>query len=175
MILNLIGLPGRDQQTERWLQKLLASLAVAPRTTRVLHYRHWDSDGAPDPTGEAARAGITAGDLVIAKSMGTLVLAQSCLQGLRPRAAVLIGVPVRHVEAEVRGALQALANECACLFIQQTNDFTGPFAELASLLDCSAATLVEVPGEDHVYADTDELQSIINSWLHDAVPGVLTD
>jgi hypothetical protein len=165
--LDLVGLPGHDPQTEAWLQALLHKLEFGQQASRVAHYRHWDG-GEPDLNFEAAAVQASEDDLVIAKSMGTMVLLQAYGSGLRPAAAVLIGVPVNHYDANLRAALRDLASERTCLFIQQTGDFTGPFAQLAEVLEGTPATLVEVSGDDHVYADTSVLASIIERWADSA-------
>jgi len=84
----------------------------------------------------------------------------------------LIALPGRNPETEAW--MQALVARLdlspeeaavATLFVQQTSEFTGTYAELEDVLgDAALGSLVEVAGDDHVYADVDRLAEIINGW-----------
>jgi hypothetical protein len=53
-------------------------------------------------------------------------------------------------EPDVAYEAGLIVDQWPVLCIAQTADFTGPFAELEQLLDSTAATLVEVAGDDHI-------------------------
>ena len=161
--MNILGLPGRDQATEQWLQNLLSGVSGGSSSS-VHGYRHWRDAGDPDV---AYEAGLIAGlsvDLVVAKSLGTMVLLAAFQQGFALSGAVLIGLPLRAYNEDQLRLLQQFVRRRPCLFIQQTGDFTGPFAELETLLGGGEPTLVEVAGDDHVYSDTLELAGHIEAW-----------
>ena len=156
----VLGLPGRNPETENWLASLLETLGE--HDAEVARYRHWQNDSDPDVDSEATAHPVAGRKLVIAKSMGTMVLLASAQQG-DPERAVLIGVPVHGYSEAQLDALQALSRRLPCLFIQQIDDFTGSAATLRAALGESAA-LEEVAGSDHMYADVDELVALIGNW-----------
>ncbi|MGD8830764.1 MAG: hypothetical protein PVF57_09180 [Pseudomonadales bacterium] len=165
VVMKVLALPGRNPETESWMQALVDGLSVGHTGARVAHYRHWDSGGDPDVAGEADRVEAGPEDLVIGKSLGTLVLLTVAGRQGNPGAAVFIGTPLVAYEEERLQRLRDFADATPSLFIQQTGDVTGSFAELASALQAPGrATLVEVPGSDHVYADTTALVRIIGGW-----------
>lgn len=149
---------------------LLEGLSAGPSTSRartgIVRYRHWDTGGPPDVAFEAGRCEIGTDDLVVAKSMGTMVLLEAVALGQLPAEVVLIGTPVKGYSDTQVAQLKALAAACPCLFIQQSDDFTGSHAELVSVLgsEPGAAVIRKVDGSDHIYADTDELVAIIEEW-----------
>ena len=157
---SVLGLPGRNPETESWLGRLLDTLGA--EDSEVARYQHWQGNEEPDVAAEAAAHPVAGRTLVVAKSMGTMVLLAAA-EGGDPDRAVLIGVPVQgYSEAQV-SALRELAGRLPCLFIQQTDDFTGSASALRVILGDDVA-VTEVPGSDHVYADVDELAALINDW-----------
>ena len=162
--MRVLGLPGRDQRTEQWLRQLLGGIDVGE--ANVVHYRHWEG-GDPNMQEEAQRLAGQQPELVVAKSMGTLVGTLAFQTGLvRPRLMVLIGVPIAHLPATALEPLRTVGTNIPTLFIQQTDDVTGKFAkvqEFAAGLAC--CTTVEVPGSDHQYEDVAQLAAIIRSWI----------
>jgi len=164
MTAQVLGLPGRNPETEAWLAGLLAALD-APDANGI-HYAHWDDGGEPDVELEARRLARLKPQLVVAKSMGTLVASTAFdLHEFRPERAVLIGTPVGHLPASAVARLTALADATPTLFIQQQDDITGSFAEIDAVVSgCARGTTVSVPGSDHVYADVEQLASLIQRW-----------
>ncbi len=149
------------------MKSLLSPLESAERTSVIAQYVHWETDDAPDVAAEAARCRIRADDLVVAKSMGTMVLLEAFAAGRVPGMAVLIGTPLNGYEESQVDKLKALVATIPCLLIQQTDDFTGSFAQVAAAVgsDSEMTRLEQVDGGDHVYADTEMLASIIRQWL----------
>jgi len=163
--MKVIGLPGRNKETEEWLHRLLASLALG--AAEVVRYRYWGGDTDPDIMHETEALRGRAVDLVVAKSMGTIVATTAYSSvSFQPTWAVLIGSPVAGSSPELQALYRGLAEEIPTLFIQQTSDFTGTFAQLKAIVEgCSNAHLVEVPGKDHLYADTAAIASVIAAWV----------
>ncbi len=166
--MKLIALPGRDQATEPWLAEIIRLVATSGDTVDQLHYRHWDEPGEPDVVHEASRIADSQCDLVIAKSLGTLIALTAFQQSrFRPDRAVFIGIPFKHYSAEHLQLLREFAVATPALFIQQTADITGRFDALnASYADI--AEIVEVPGNDHFYGDVEQLKKLISTWLAQA-------
>jgi hypothetical protein len=164
--MKLVGLPGRNPETEPWMQAVLADPAPAPGRIQVARYRHWQEGGEPDVGYEASRLNLTAEDGVIAKSMGTLVLLAQVAGGHQPGWAVLIGTPLNHYDEVNVQRLTRLVASIPVLFIQQKGDFTCPCDRLRNLVgDVGLTEVIEVVGEDHVYRDVDELRALIGSWV----------
>ncbi len=159
--MKVLGLPGRNPETETWLNALFAALGTPQ--AEVARYGHWQDGSDPDVRAEAVRHPAGASDLVVAKSMGTMVLLASVADGSVPESAVLIGTPLTAYSGAQIDMLRALTGRIPCLFIQQTEDFTGRCAALRELLG-DAADIEEVAGSDHVYADVSELAALIRAW-----------
>lgn len=133
----MLGLPGQDPATQAWMTTLLEAIGDANDTCTVARYRHWDSDQQPDVKFEAAQIDTTSVDLLVGKSLGTMIsLAAHKGHGLAPERAVFIGLP-----------LVAYSDVVECIG------------------DCPQATTVEVAGSNHVYSDIEELRAIITGWL----------
>ena len=163
--MKLLGLPGRNPETEAWMGAITSSLKLGQSATEVAHYGHWDNGGDPDVPGEAARLAIGSGDVVIAKSMGTMVLLAAYRSGSAPARAVFIGTPISAYPEEARALLGEFASQIPSLFIQQNRDVTGTFADVAAVVGgAGLASMAEVEGEDHVYADTEMLSKLIEEW-----------
>lgn len=165
--MDLIALPGRNPETEDWMRELTDGLDLGQSRARIFRYRHWDDGGEPDVAHEASRVEFSGDGIVVAKSLGSLVLlAAVSASGTRPSRAILIGLPFVRYSPEAKQRLVELASKIPVLIIQQTEDFNGAFADVeAAIGAASRVTLVEVAGNDHVYRDTAELRSIVQGWL----------
>ena len=165
--MNILGLPGVKAVTKPWLESLLAALADGSVDSEILAYRHWRDAGSADPGFEASRLRLRSVDLVIAKSLGTLIATRAFDEfAFNPRQAVLIGCPLRRHGADQYASLRRFVAAVPTLFIQQTSDFNGSFADLsAAVATLPNASLAEVPGDDHVYADIETLARLIRPRL----------
>jgi hypothetical protein len=146
------------------MRALLADLGALDAA--IQRYGFWAGDHAnPDVEPEARIAAASGADRVLALSIGTLVaMIARRTHGFRPSACIFVGTPVKRLHAE--GLLGLLAEQAAAaptLFIQQTADPTGSFAELAATLP-EAAAACEVPGADHAYTDTRALAALVAGW-----------
>ena len=162
--MKILGLPGRDQHTEQWLKRLLDDIDLGDAT--VVHYGHWDG-GEPNVADEAERLAGKDPQLIVAKSMGTLVGTRAFAARLvSPRLMVLIGVPIAHLPDDALEPFRRVASSIPTLFIQQTDDVTGKFAQVKELAaGLGRSTTAEVPGSDHQYEDIQELVAIIRDWI----------
>lgn len=163
--MKLIGLPGRNPETESWMQTLIGSLELGQVADTVAHYRHWDAGGDTDVVFEAGRISYGGDDAVVAKSMGTLVLLTRAQSNPPPSRAIFIGTPIVGYPPSSIEALQTFADTVPSLFIQQTSDIAGSFEAVKEVVgETRFASLAEIAGEDHVYSDTAELKVIIEDW-----------
>jgi hypothetical protein len=161
--MQVVALPGRRSETEPWLRDLL--LAAGLPDSGVVRYRHWNSDAEASVSFEAALLSNQAPQLVVAKSLGTVIAATAFgHHGFRPAAAVLVGTPFQAIAAEDLRLLQKFAGGVETLFIQQTEDPGGSAAELHDALQLTRGQVVAVPGSDHLYSDTSALVNALRPW-----------
>jgi len=168
--MRVLFLPGMFSTTEAWAAKVLAASGGADWQSRVQRYSHWGGGNEEnmDVTAELERLRGEKADLLFGKSMGALLVLMATGQKLlNPERVVLLGVPT-NICRERGIDLAALAREIAVptLCIQQTNDKTGPCAELRRLVtENPSFTIHEIAGEDHQYKDIPQLARIIKKWL----------
>jgi hypothetical protein len=150
------------------MQALFADLGL-PETS-IHTYGFWPAGEVPDPDPypDADEVGRRGADLVVAKSFGTLVAMLARRDhGLAPRTWVFLATPIRRFEAQ--GWIPLLKAHCAVaptLFVQQTDDFNGPYADLAGLVaPYPQCRVVEVPGGDHLYEDIATVAPPVRAWL----------
>jgi hypothetical protein len=161
--MQVVALPGRRIETGGWLKSVLVT-AGFPESD-VIRYRHWTTDDEASVAFEATRLANQSPELVIAKSLGTVIAATAfCLHGFRPAAAVLIGTPYAAIESNDLQCLQRFAAGVLTLFIQQSDDPGGSAARLHAVLGIASDGVVAVPGNDHLYSDTNALGAIIRRW-----------
>ena len=154
------ALPGRRSETEAWLRSVLVAAGFPAAV--VTRYRHWDTGAEASVAFEAARLTNQSPPIVIAKSLGTVIAATSfCLHKFRPTAAVLIGTPYAVLESSELRFLQQFSAGVDVLFIQQSEDPGGSAAELPGALHLARGKVVTVPGDDHIYTDTEVLAKVI--------------
>ena len=162
--MQVVALPGRRTETEPWLRDLL--LAAGLPDSGVARYRHWNSDAEASVSFEAALLSDQVPQLVVAKSLGTVIAATAFgYHGFRPAAAVLVGTPFQALAAEDLRLLQKFARGVETLFIQQAEDPGGSAAGLHDALQITRGQVAAVPGSDHLYRDTFALVNALRPWL----------
>lgn len=163
--MQVVALPGRRSETEAWLRSLL--LAAELSVDGIVRYQHWERKVEANVEFEASRLAGLAPQLVVAKSMGTIVAAAAHhFHGFRPRSAILIGTPYGALPSPERRLLQKFAQSITTLFVQQTADPGGSAEALAATLQLTGAEVIAVPGSDHLYSDTHALGAILTQWKH---------
>jgi hypothetical protein len=164
---KLLGLPGRKSSTFRQMLDLTSRLRVGQDEAVVQAYGFWRPEEVADPNpGPEARIAADSGaDLVVAKSFGTLVAMMAVRDhGFAPEACVFLGTPMRRSGAMASWLTDHLAR-VPTLLIQQTADYNGPFAEVASVAaGAPPATALEIPGDDHLYENLDAIVPLIEAW-----------
>jgi hypothetical protein len=167
--MNILGLPGVNPATKKWMQELLIGLSGDSIDSKIQEYRHWSDNSDVDIDYEANCLKESSADLVIAKSLGTFVSTYAFdVYNFRPRKAVFIGSPIRRHSSGNYELLSKFVETVPTHFIQQTSDFNGSYSELSNIVqDLPNATITEVPGEDHIYSNFDELQKIIHPMVTD--------
>ncbi len=161
--MKILGLPGVKPETESWMRDLLLGLQKSPFDFKIAQYRHWSNDYDPDVNHEASCLADSSIDYVVAKSLGTVIstLAFDTFN-FKPRKAIFIGSPLRRHSTNNFESLSQFVSSVPTLFIQQASDFNGSYIELAKIVQTfHNGAIVEVPGEDHLYDDINELQKIL--------------
>ena len=159
--MSLLALPGRKPETLTWMRALLHDLGEPDALVQC--YGFWCDPDTPNPdiAREIALVAASGATRVLAKSIGALIAMRARRDtDFAARSYVFVGAPVKRLQAlgwPDLLAQQALAAQT--LFIQQTGDPTGTFAELSAARPANA-TRREVPGADHAYTDTRALAAL---------------
>lgn len=162
---NLI-VPGQHVVNRDWAKSLAQQLRIECNS---LDYPWWhESDGEINVEEIKSRIAAIQPDIVIAKSIGTL-LTSFALQDrlIAPRLLVIMGVPLKSISAEEVEIIRSVQDidDLSVLVIQQTSDCLGSYSDVAHLFGRSNVSLAEVPGDDHMYADFEEMARLIDHWL----------
>ena len=169
--MKILGLPGINPITEQWMNHLFQVLDLGQKVSLVQKYRCWQTPGARlDLVPELERAGKEQADLIIAKSIGTVLALHGYKKGLLAASEyIFIGVPVKGIgESEKNVLLEFITAAPRLLFIQQTDDKAGSINELRKVVAHAASVkIVEIPGDDHRYSDIHQLKNIIESWYQE--------
>lgn len=168
--MHILALPGISQKTEKWANNLLAELAAPESTMTVQRYLHWDcGDGEQclKFADEVERLRGLAVDLLVAKSLGTMIgLAACAKQIIAPQRAVLIGTPVSGFKENNMNLREMADLGIPCVYIQQVHDIVGPAAAMKKEIDgLPGVQLIEIPGDNHQYKDLKLLARHIKRWL----------
>ncbi len=167
--MKILGLPGIKFETKKWMQDLLIEMHEFPFDFQVAEYRHWSDDQNLDVKFEAFCHANKSVEYVIAKSLGTFISTVAFDSfNFRPQNAVFIGTPIKRHSANNFELLSKFISSVPTLFIQQTSDFNGSYLELTEVVQGHKnVRVVEVPGDDHQYADIKGLQKILSSLFED--------
>ena len=169
--MKIVGLPGANQWTEQWMTEVIGALELGQSATVVRSYRHWHTpDKELDLAYEIAQVAAEAPDLVVAKSLGTIVTLTGLDNGsIHAARYVFIGVPVSGLgEAELKILEGIGERDEPCLFIQQRDDRAGGAAALQQhITEGDNVKLAVIPGEDHRYDDIEVLKELIEAWHGD--------
>lgn len=162
--MKTLGLPGVKPATKKWMLELFSALSENLLEFKIIEYRHWSDDSDADINYEASCLKDISVDLVIAKSLGTFISTYAFSSyNFKPKKAVFIGSPIQRHSSNNYALLSNFVESVPTLFIQQTSDFNGSYGELNEVLQTNPnASIVEVPGEDHIYSNINELQIIIH-------------
>lgn len=164
VVMQVVALPGRNSETESWLRNLL--FATGLPDSGVVRYRHWNSDSEASVPFQASLLSDQTPQLVVAKSLGTLIAATAFgHHRFRPAAAVMVGTPFHAIVAQDLRLLQEFARGVETLFIQQVQDPGGSASELHGALQLTRGQVAAVPGSDHLYSDTSSLVNALRPWL----------
>ena len=165
--MKILGLPGVIIETHQWMQDLLSEMRGLQFESVVARYRHWSEGQDLDVNYEAGCQANKSVDCVIAKSLGTYISTVAFDSfNFKPAKAVFIGTPLKRHRPDNFELLLRFARSVPTLFIQQTSDLYGSYQELSEVVqDLKNIMVLEVPGDDHQYADVKSLQKLIVPFL----------
>jgi len=160
-------LPGAMPETIGLMENLAELLALDEEETIVHPYLFW-REGVPNIEAELAALGKQKFDIVIAKSLGTLIFAQAVFkQTLTCKKAVLLGVPLPVLrQMQLPANLFKRIKLSNILFVSQTHDKLCPSADIEQI---HPHHMLTIAGEDHLYKDTslyiDKVQQFLFSQI----------
>jgi hypothetical protein len=166
--MRIFCLPGNSPSTYQWLVNLTTTLDLGQSSVEIQKYPWWeDEDKGIDVPGETEKARTVAADLVIAKSLGTVIALEAYQNVEHTCRFVFLGTPVSMYTDEYRKLLKAHVDSADILLIQQTDDPTGTAADLRAVLpDRVHGSIAEIPGDDHAYLDIPTLTGLIETWYN---------
>lgn len=164
--MKILLLPGVNPATIEWMNRLIAKLPLAGSDTTLNEYLFWaENESDRSIAREVANLSPGTFDLVIAKSLGTLI----CLQALaenynRFKRALLIGIPWQIIDQTdfAVAALSGLDNRNVFV-VQQAGDKLGPADGLKKAY--APVNLTIIAGDDHLYESFELYIDQVSRWL----------
>ena len=163
--MKTLRLPGSSPATVDWIQRFSIELNLPRATTSTHTYDFWSREGAkPDLAKEVARLPKGKFDLVIGKSLGTIVLLQASFLGtLHFDRAILVGIPMKSLSTgrlDMK-TLELLQSETVHV-VQQKDD---PFGSLNTFNAHIPMNFLTIEGNDHQYNDFSLYAADVAAWL----------
>ncbi|MBC7006740.1 hypothetical protein BIZ37_29785 [Photobacterium sp. BZF1] len=163
--MKILAIPGKMPATQTWLEKIIAATPWSNENIDVHRYNAWDFEQDFNVDTEIEHLPSGHYDVVITKSIGTLVTLKS-QQKISWDRLVFIGIAwsiYSNIEKEL---LPALNNHgLPILIIQESHDPFGSYQEINHvLLNMEHITCKEVTGERHQYSNIPLIGKIINDW-----------
>lgn len=172
--MNLILLGGNSTINKQWLHDLATALKSHYPSPYIHHYRHWETGEELidlDYELEALTKNLPAEPyIILAKSAGVLLTLKGLAEEvLKPQKCIFLGTPFAWAKANNFAAETWLKHySLPTLFIQQSHDPAISYQDLQHYLEQAGLTNskpVEIPGDDHIYGDFEQLKNTIASFL----------
>ena len=173
--MKLILLPGNNAGNESWIRQVRDSLQDKFDGSYLQGYDHWSS-GKPVIDLDAELQKLASADVmkdsyaVFGKSAGVVLALKGISEGkIHPRKCIFVGTPVYWCKQNSFPLSDWLEGySVPTLFVQKTRDPAATFEFLKGYLakrNVQKHTMVEMPGDDHDYAEIDELKRIITEYI----------
>ncbi len=164
--MKILLLPGVNPATIDWLHFLTEKLSLAEADTVLNNYQFWSApDEEKSLSREVANLPGDDFDLIIGKSLGTLILLQALYEKrIVCNQALLIGIPSAVIDqkADFKPESLELLKGDDIFIVQQVNDQLGP----ANMLEPYApSNLLVIEGNDHLYESYDFYVDDVLQWL----------
>lgn len=166
--MKILAIPGKMPATKTWLADILEHAHLSDAQILLHEFDAWKTSTSFDVNNECRQLPMGHFDLVITKSIGTLLVLRS--HNLTWNKLIFIGSALSLYETSDKQALVALKDKYfSTLMIQEDQDPFGGYDELNALLgeDKGKVTCFSVKGEHHQYPNTTEIGQMITHWLHD--------
>lgn len=173
--MNLLIIPGNSLPNKDEAYKMKDLLTSFFDEIEIIDYAHWETgeqilnfelelDSVKKISQEKNF------DIVLGKSVGVTLAAKAIKLGyLNPKKCIFIGSSLPWAQNQGFDPDSWLENfSVPTLFVQQTNDRTMSHTDLERYIanhNISNSKLIEVPGEDHMYAADEELKKNIEIFL----------
>lgn len=162
--MNVLLLPGANPVSIKWLKQLASQLDLQESECTLIEYSFWTgSTSAPNLDNEVSQIPSKHFDIVLAKSLGSLILMQAGGKHLTFDRALLFGVPLKIMNETGfnKNNLKMLNND-SVLVVQQRHDKLGSSDDL---INSSVKNMLVIEGFDHQYSNTEAFLPAINKWL----------
>jgi hypothetical protein len=174
--MHYIFVPGNSPLNKKWTYDLKEEFQEFYDSSSVIEFDHWKTgEELANVDLEAKKLKDLISELeepycIVAKSIGTLISSLAIKSSIeKPEKVFFIGVPLKWVAQNAENLelnkstseIYALDN-VSKVFVQKTKDFVASAKEVAAFINInvSNSTFVELPGDDHHYADLNSLKYI---------------
>lgn len=173
--MNLILLPGNNRMNNEWIEELADVFRQDYENVEILKYLHWQThESLLDIESEAQRLAEVANNLenyhIIAKSAGCILTIYAVSQNLiNPKKCYFIGTPVDWAHQNNFDIDEWIKNyNVSTLGVQKSEDIVIGYLDLKKYVEDNALDsieLIQVPGDDHHYADVNQLRYLWQKYL----------
>ncbi|MCJ8339589.1 MAG: hypothetical protein MJK10_14060 [Pseudomonadales bacterium] len=166
--MNILLLPGTNRNGLQWfaqLQQQFRNMRISNHSCLTDNYSFWQNDNAePSLEHEISLLPTLEFDLVIAKSLGTLVFLQAAAHSLRHwKKALLFAIPLRLAEqTKFSPTSLKLLQKPNLHTVQQRNDKLCPCIELNIH---QPKHLLQIAGSDHKYDGFSLYAKTCKQWI----------
>lgn len=163
--MNILLLPGANPKTVDWLKRLCIELQLNIENCVIHKYSFWkvqeQDRSLPKEVSSIPKQHY---DLVLAKSLGSLILMEAILtRQISVGQAVVFGIPLKIVNDTRfnKDAFKIMADKFFFI-VQQENDILGSVSELQQH---SPVNLLTIEGSDHQYEKQELYIDTVNQWV----------
>lgn len=173
--MNLILLPGNSGMNNEWIEELSEAFTQDYETVEILKYLHWQTDESLiDIKSESRRLAEIAERLenyhIIAKSAGCILTLYAVSQRLiDPEKCYFIGIPIEWAHQnnfDIDDWIKPF--HVPTLAVQKSEDRVISYINLKKYIEdkgLNSVNLEEVPGDNHHYADVNQLRYLWKKYL----------
>ena len=153
--------------TQTWLEEIISITPWKNEDIDLHYFNAWDSNHDFNIQNEIEHLPSGHYDVVITKSIGTLITLKS-QQRISWDRLVFIGIAWSLYSNKEKELLPALNNQgLPVLIIQEKHDPFGSYQEINQvLLNLEHITCIEVAGDHHQYPNVSLIAEIITNWVN---------
>lgn len=163
--MKVLLLPGVNPKTETWIRELTHHFGISTNQSCLHRYLFWENpDQSKSLRQEIENLPKDHYDLVLAKSVGSLVLMQATFElHLTWDKAIVFGIPLKIIE-ETNFNIDALSivRDKQFYIVQQIDDPLGPVIHIK---EYEPFNICSIEGSDHQYDIFELFSQDVFSWL----------